>query len=337
VVGFGAGPLSLPANMALQRCVDRWVDTADADPATVAMMVRNERIDLLIDLAGLAAPAMHAALARRMAPCQVAWLGTPYPTGLAGIDFVLTDRVLDPAGSRLAVWPARRQHLALGAVVMPPLPPLVDRPAGGEADAEGPVLAAEATLADLTTPQIALWASVLHQIPRAVLVLRQGALAEPAAARRLVDLFGNHGVAHRVEIAALPSAHALFATADVALIPSAVPRPAVIAAALANGIPPLLLEGRLRHQLGAQSVLAHLGLAEDCLAQSPAAFIAAAAAWAGDGARRRAFRERIADLQQTAAALDGRARMRDLERAFTAMWRQTCGAALEPTRTGAAP
>lgn len=336
-VGFGDGPLSRPANMALQRCVDRWVDAAGADPATFAMMVKNERIDLLVDLAGLAAPQLHLAFARRMAPCQVAWLGMPYPTGLPGIDFVLTDRVLEPEGSRLAVWPARRQHLALGAVVVPALPPPPDRPASAAAGAAGPVLAAEATLADLSVPQIALWASVLQNIPRAVLVLRQGALAEPAAARRLVDLFGNHGVAHRVEIADLPTAQALFATADLALVPSAQPRPAVIAAALAGGIPPLLLQGQLRHQLAAVSVLTHLGLAADCLAQSPAALVAAAAEWAADDERRHAFRARVADLRRSAPALNGEARMRDLETALTAMWRQTCAGAGEPTCTGADP
>lgn len=337
VVGFGDRPLSHPANMPLQRCVDRWVDTAGADPATFAMMVKNERIDLLVDLAGLAAPQLHAAFARRMAPCQVAWLGAPYPTGLACIDFVLTDRVLDPAGSRLSVWPARRHYLALGAVVVPPLPSLADRPAGAAADGDGPVLAAEATLADLNLPQIALWASVLHRIPRAVLVLRQGALAEPTAARRLVDLFGNHGVAHRVEIADLPSAPALFAAADLALVPTTQPRPAMIAAALASGIPPLLPRGRLRHQLRAASVLVHLGLAEDCLAADPEAFLAQAAAWAVDSDRRCAFRERVAALRLSAPVLDGQARMRDLELAFHAMWRQTCAAAGPLSRTGAVP
>ncbi|MCS7168514.1 MAG: tetratricopeptide repeat protein [Gemmatales bacterium] len=80
----------------LRSLVDYWRDIARLSAAQAAEMIRNDRIDILIDLTGHYAENCLAVFAQQPAPIQVTWLGYPHTTGLATIHYRLTDKVLNP-------------------------------------------------------------------------------------------------------------------------------------------------------------------------------------------------------------------------------------------------
>lgn len=73
-----------------------WRLIIGLDPAEVAMQIREDRIDILVDLTGHYAGSRLDVLAQQPAPIQVTYLGYPNTSGLSAIDYWLTDRVVNP-------------------------------------------------------------------------------------------------------------------------------------------------------------------------------------------------------------------------------------------------
>lgn len=320
-VGFGYGPLSTPSNLVFQKCVDRWQDASGADAFTLAAMVRAENIDILVDLAGLDAPELHAAFASRMAPCQVAWLGTPSP-GLAGFDAVLTDRYL-AGGSALGQGDVRPAFLRLGSVLVPP-PASLARPPREQASEI--LLMADVGLGELNATTVERWSAILHALPEAKLVLRDRGFTQGEALKRLLDIFGTFAVAHRIDVVTEASPAAFFAHGDVALLPSPCPSPASVGDALSAGLP-IVCPAGAPWSRAAASVLDHLGLAADTVAADGDAYVAAALRWARSPADRAAFPTRLEDAAQRTRVWDATARWEDFAAALEAAWEEVAGAA----------
>src|SRR5262249_57071338 len=76
----------------------QWRDTRGLPAERLARLVQEDRIDILVDLAGHTAGNRLLAFARKPAPVQVSYLGYPCTTGLSAIDYRLADAVTDPPG-----------------------------------------------------------------------------------------------------------------------------------------------------------------------------------------------------------------------------------------------
>ena len=79
---------------------DHWRDTCGIDDRQLAEMIRNDAIDILVDLAGHTLDNRLLAFTYRPAPVQVTYLGYPATTGLKAIDYRLTDALADPADNQ---------------------------------------------------------------------------------------------------------------------------------------------------------------------------------------------------------------------------------------------
>ena len=82
----------------LRELTSEWRDIVDWNNQRLAEEVRKDRIDILIDLAGLTKDSRLLSFTARPAPIQMTYIGYPNTTGLPQIDYRITDWVADPEG-----------------------------------------------------------------------------------------------------------------------------------------------------------------------------------------------------------------------------------------------
>jgi len=86
-----------PLRARLVRAFDRFVDVRETPHAQAARRIRDDGIDILIDLKGHTLGARPKIPALRPAPIQVNYLGFPGTMGADFIDYILVDPIVVPA------------------------------------------------------------------------------------------------------------------------------------------------------------------------------------------------------------------------------------------------
>jgi protein O-GlcNAc transferase len=84
----------------LERSFDSFIDAAALDADALAKRIREQEIDILIDLNGYTQGARTELFARRPAPVQVSYLGYPGTMGADYIDYIIADPTLIPLAAQ---------------------------------------------------------------------------------------------------------------------------------------------------------------------------------------------------------------------------------------------
>ena len=321
-VGFGIGNLSDAGNIVFQKCIGRWHDVVGVDPITLKAIIAAEEIDIMVNISGFSMPDLLTLFGSRLAPCQVAWMGTPYGSGIDEIDYLLTDTFLDPGSKSKAAYTEELIPLELGSVVAFPLVSKQENlpPRGGDEI----LFAADAKLHELTPPTISCWAQILHEMPEASLILLDYDFKQAETLNQLVQLFGTFGISNRIDIIDSRVSSKFFEQADVCLMPIPAPSAQVTVDALWGGCPVISFADSGRHTRESGSVLSYLGLDEDTVADNLDDYTKFALNWAKDTDKRGEFRSKVRENILTSKHFDTKARAADLQAVFNTLWQKTC-------------
>jgi protein O-GlcNAc transferase len=83
----------------LKTYFNEWRNIVGVSDVAVAEIIRNDKIDILIDTCGHMSDTRLSVFAHKPAPIQVSWLGAVWTTGLKQIDYVLYDPYMAPKGT----------------------------------------------------------------------------------------------------------------------------------------------------------------------------------------------------------------------------------------------
>ena len=145
----------------------------------IAELIRADRIDILVDLAGHTGENRLLVMARKPAPIQVTYLGYPGTTGLRTVDYRFTDNWCDPEGQTDGWHTEELIRLPTGFLAFQPssAPALTPPPAV----ANGYVtFGCFNNLPKVTPTTMRLWAAVLKAVPTARLVVKNRSFIEEA-------------------------------------------------------------------------------------------------------------------------------------------------------------
>lgn len=265
-----------------KACADHWREAGHLSDTALRQIVIDDRIDVLVDLAGHTATRRLWMFATRVAPVQLSYLGYPHSTGLPCMDWMVGDAVVSPpehthlfteqiarVSGSVFCWAPLEDY---------PLPPDAERPRPGPV-----VFGSFNNLLKVDDLTLAVWARILKACPDSRLLLKSAVLADPAVVRQTHERFAVHGLpVDRLELRGPSELSAMmqeYLDVDVALDPFPYNGGTTSMQALWMGCPLVSLKGgNFVSRMGA-SFLTHLGRNE-WLAQTEDDYVAKALALA---------------------------------------------------------
>jgi len=171
---------------------DAWRPIAGLSDDEVARQIREDRIDILVDLSGYSIGGRLLVFARRPAPVQITGWGHATGTGLACMDYLLSDAVVIPPEHEQQY---RERILRLPAVMgydpRPPYPDVVAPPKERNGYITFGNLGRGAKLNEQT---LSAWAELMRRLPTSRLILKAKEYANPVLREWALSVLAALGV-----------------------------------------------------------------------------------------------------------------------------------------------
>jgi predicted O-linked N-acetylglucosamine transferase (SPINDLY family) len=308
----------------LRSCADGWRTILGLSDAQVAELIRQDQIDVLVDLTMHMAKSRLGVFARKPAPVQVTYLAYCSTTGLQTIDYRLSDPYLDPPDGDDSVY--SEQTIRLPETYWC-YEPIVDRPEVGPLPALGNGLVTFGCLnnfAKVSEPALETWAQILKAVPNSRLLLS----AHPGNHRtRLEERLEQYGIERsRVEFVGfmLPENYfELYQRIDIALDTFPYGGGTTTCDALWMGVPVISLVGATAVGRGGLSILSNIGLPE-LATRSKEDYVRAAGELANDLPRLGDLRTTLRQRMEQSPLMDAPKFAHNVEAAYRQMWRTWC-------------
>jgi predicted O-linked N-acetylglucosamine transferase (SPINDLY family) len=307
----------------LKSLVDEWHDVSHLDDGELAQKVRDDRIDLLVDLTMHMAGSRLRVFAEKPAPVQISWLAYPGTTGVDGIDYRITDPFLDPPSTSL---PYCEQSLWLPNSFWCYGPSHDEGTVGASPHASNGFVTFGClnNFKKVNQNVLALWAKVLQAVPQSHLLL----LAPEGSPRKWVleVLEGLNVSTSRVGFVDLQSRSDYLATynrIDIALDTFPYGGHTTSLDAYWMGVPVVTLVGNTIVGRAGLSLASNLGLI-DWVAHSSDQFVAIATQFARAPQHLAQLRSVLRQKLLASPLMDAATFTRDLEGLYRSAWRRWC-------------
>ena len=266
----------------LQSMTDHFHDVARKSDSHIVETIRQDQIDILIDLAGHTANNRLRVFAHKPAPVQASGMGYVNTTGLSAMDYLISDHHQTPEGVD-ELYTETLTRLPNGYITYAAPDYIPDVNALPALQKGHLTLGCMNRLAKLTPETLKLWGDLLEAIPDATLLLQTNGLEDPQLAGQLLQRLTTEGISpERVTLkGSAPHQDFLGAyhSVDIALDPLPYSGGLITCEALWMGVPVVTLKGARFASLHSTSHLRNVGLPE-WVADSPQQYIDLVKDWA---------------------------------------------------------
>jgi len=320
--GISTGPKdSSPLRQRIEAAFEHFHDLRERTDADVARFMREQEIDVVVDLTGYTQQERPRILAHRAAPVQAAYLGFPGTLGASYVDYLITDAHVVP--------PEAREFYAERIAALPGCFMISDSARHASAaptreavglPAEGFVFCCFNNPHKILPAIFAAWMRILASVPGSVLWLASVGEKQAANLREQAAAFGvdSGRLVFARRVPEVADHLARYGIADLFLDTFPYNAHTTANDALWMGLPVLTLSGRSYTSRVAGSLLNVLGLPE-LATTSLDAYEAAARRLAGDRAAMADLKTRLDGARTASPVFDARAVTANIEKALETM------------------
>lgn len=305
-----------------------WKKVTGRPAREVAELIRDDRIDILVELAGHTANNRLDVAALKPAPVQFTYVGYNNTTGLGAIDYRITDGVVDP--------PATRQPFSEELVRLPGCF-LCYTPPARIPDVEVlPALknglvtfGSFSCLAKVGEPCVALWARILREVPNSRLLVKNKGFYSSDVQASFTNKFKAHGIAeHRLKLMSLaPTAFdhlKVYNEVDIALDTFPYSNTTTSCETMLMGVPVVTLAGNTHGSRVGVTLLSAIGM-QELVSESQEEYVAKATGLAASLPSLATLRKNLRQALLSSQLCDGPGFVRDkYEPALLEKWRLYC-------------
>jgi predicted O-linked N-acetylglucosamine transferase (SPINDLY family) len=309
----------------LRDLADVWRNISGVTDEAAVDRIRQDRIDILVDLTLHMANNRLPLFARKPAPIQVTYLAYAGSSGLSAMDYRLSDPYLDPPGEDESIY--SEKTVRLPETYWCYSPP-IDLPIASPPVLENGFITFGSlnSFSKVNEPLLVLWARALNAVPKSRLILHA---MEGAHRQRVLNHLQENGVENsRITFAGKMQTSEYFASyqsIDIALDTTPYGGGTTTCDALWMGVPVVSIVGRTAVGRGGLSILSNLGLRE-LVARTSDEYVQISAGLANNVPQLGELRATLRDRMKSSPLMDAPKFARDIEAAFRQMWQTWCEA-----------
>jgi predicted O-linked N-acetylglucosamine transferase (SPINDLY family) len=303
----------------LKRAGGAWRSSVGLKAEDLAELIRNDEIDILVDLAGFTENHRMDVCALKPAPVQCSWLGYPSTTGLRQMDYRITDASADPPGMTERFHSEQLIRLPHSFICYTP-----DRSIPLQPLPVGPVVfCCFNNLSKISDILLSAWSRILNAIPDSRIKLKYAFLADDATRTIIQKRLMRQGIdPERVEMRGFTETKRehleLYGQCHIALDTYPYHGTTTTCEALWMGVPVVTVAGKSHVSRVGVSILRVLGLSGFATSTFDD-YVNVAVELARDRKRLNIMRQSLRTRMESSALVDCRGFVTDMESAFEQM------------------
>ena len=305
-----------------------WRDVSKLPTQKIAQQIHEDRVDILVDLAGHSQNNSLPIMARKPAPIQITAIGYTATTGLNAIDYFLSDHNCmpekgEPPDFTEKILRVKGCHLCYAPGIIRKMP---------DAGFHAPVLkngyvtyGSFNNFAKVSDEVLYLWRAILDQVPESILVIKSKVCSLEEGKEIVMNRLYKMSIPlSRIEFRPYsPDYLEQYRDIDVALDTFPYTGGLTTCEALYMGVPVVTLRGKSHGSRLGASILTAADLSE-LIAQSPMEYVKKAVQIGKRKELIAGYHAGLRDHLLKSALMDGRQYIQEIEKCYREAWKEFC-------------
>lgn len=314
----------------IKENADVWHDIATFSNLEIANQIKQDKIDILVDLSGHTADNKLPAFTLKPAPIQVEYLGYPNTSGLSEMDYRIVDDYTDPASDITTnkFVSEKLFRMPNSFICYEPFEGSVPDVVGAPClSGKGFTFGSFNNISKICDSVIKTWAIILSKLPNSKLILKSKQTSDERIKSRLLKGFTENGAKEEqiIFISHAPTLYQhleIYSKIDVALDTFPYNGTTTTCEAMWMGVPTLCLDGNRHSGRVGTSIVKNVGIDKDFLTQTIDEYINQAIHLSKNTDIIASLRPNLRDKMAKSPLCDQKKFIIELETAYQTMWQK---------------